>query len=470
MKKIIFFLIAVTITIICSKTVEASSSFYEGEYINGIYMNKQKANSSTIYYQKARFFRQTGTNHFAYCIDPFVFFKDGSNYEEVITPNNLTESQKEEISLIAYFGYGYKHHTDVKWYAITQLMIWKAADPSGNFYFTDGLNGPKIEPYNQEINEINNLISNYKKETSLNNKTYTLTEGETLLIEDYNKVLSNYKVMNQNFKIQENNLISNNLKEGEYTIELIKEEKHHNKPLIFYQSKDSQALMQTGDLKNKKERLKVIVIKTKIEIVKIDKDNQSTTPQGEGKLAGAIYSLLDQNNKEIMTITIDDNNLGKIENLAFGIYYLQEKTPGKGYKLNTQKYKIEITKDNPKINITVENEVIKKKVIIYKTYDENEKKKEANISFSIYNNKNEKITTITTDENGKAEITLPYGNYKIVQENTTNGYHKVKDFSISITNSEDEIINLVDYKIKVPNTKTNLFTYLINIIIKILTL
>ena len=46
MKKIIFFLIAVTITIICSKTVEASSSFYEGEYINGIYMNKQKAINS----------------------------------------------------------------------------------------------------------------------------------------------------------------------------------------------------------------------------------------------------------------------------------------------------------------------------------------------------------------------------------------------------------------------------------------
>ena len=226
MKKTIIFLIVVTMSLICSTNVHASSSFYEGEYIDGIYMNKQKANSSTIYYQKARFFRQSGTNRFAYCIDPFVFFQDGSNYEEVITPSNLTETQKEQISLIAYFGYGYKNHTDSKWYAITQLMIWQAADPSGNFYFTDGLNGPKIEPYNQEINEINTLVTNYKKETSLNNKTYTLVEGEKLSIEDSNQVLSNYKSNNPNFVIEGNKLISDNLIEGEYTIDLIKEEKN----------------------------------------------------------------------------------------------------------------------------------------------------------------------------------------------------------------------------------------------------
>ena len=470
MKKTIIFLIAVTMSLICSTNVHASSSFYEGEYMDGIYMNKQKANSSTIYYQKARFFRQSGTNRFAYCIDPFVFFQDGSNYEEVITPSNLTETQKEQISLIAYFGYGYKNHTDSKWYAITQLMIWQAADPSGNFYFTDGLNGPKIEPYNQEINEINTLVTNYKKETSLNNKTYTLVEGEKLSIEDSNQVLSNYKSNNPNFVIQGNKLISDNLIEGEYTIDLIKEEKEHNKPLVFYQSKNSQALMQTGDLKDKKESLKVNVIKTKIEITKIDKDNQSTSPNGEGSLIGTVYSLLDKNNTEIATITINENSIGKLENIPFGIYYLQEKHPGEGYHLDTKKYKLEITDKNPKIYITLENEIIKKKIIIYKTYGENNKIPEANITFAIYNNENKKVATITTDKNGKAEIILPYGNYKIVQENTTDGYHKVNDIEITITDTKDEIFNLVDYKIKVPNTKTNFFAYLIILIIRLFNL
>jgi len=106
------------------------------------------------------------------------------------------------------------------------MMIWKAADLTGNFYFTDKLNGNKIEPYNNEINEINTLIANYKKETSLNNKTYTIIEGETLSIEDNNKILSNYKNLNPNFLIQGNKLIGSNLTEGEYLIDLIKEEKN----------------------------------------------------------------------------------------------------------------------------------------------------------------------------------------------------------------------------------------------------
>lgn len=165
MKKILFILITFIIILISSTTniYAKSSTFYEGEYIDDIYINKQKANSSTIYYQKARFFRQTGTNNYAYCIDPFVFFESSSIYEETITPSNLTKEQQEQISLIAYFGYGYKNHTDTKWYAITQFMIWQAADPTGNFYFTDGLNGPKIERFTQEMNEINQLIKLQKR-------------------------------------------------------------------------------------------------------------------------------------------------------------------------------------------------------------------------------------------------------------------------------------------------------------------
>lgn len=470
MRKLIVFFIVIAIIGMSNLKVNASSNFYEGEYIDGIYMNKQKKGSSTIYYQKARFFRQSGTNRFAYCVDPFIFFQEGSNYDEVITPKNLTESQKQNISLIAYFGYGYKNHTEEKWYAITQMMIWKAADSTGNFYFTDKLNGNKIEPYNNEINEINNLIENYKKETSLNNKTYTIIEGKTLSIDDNNKVLSNYKSLNPNFLIQENKLIGNNLVEGEYSIDLIKEEKKYQKPLIFYQSNNSQALMQTGDLNDKVEKLKVKVLKTQIKIIKIDKDTNSIVPSGEGILTGAIYSLLDENNNEIKTLEINKDNIATIQNIPLGTYYLQEKKAGIGYNLDTKKYKIELTEQNHKINLILENEIIKKKIIIYKTYGENNRIPEPDISFSIYNNKNEKITTITTDKNGKAEITLPYGKYKIIQENTTKGYHKVKDIKIEITNTEDELINLVDYKIKVPNTKTNFIIYIINVIINILNL
>ena len=467
MKKIIFILMTIMLTFICSTKVEAQTQFYEGEYIDGIYMNKQKTEISAIYYQKARFFRQVGTNQFAYCIDPFIFFTEGSTYEETINPTNLTQKQKERITEIAYFGYGYHNHTDKKWYAITQFMIWQTADPTANFYFTDGLNGPRIEAYTQEMNEINTLITNHHKSTSLLNKTYTIVEGETIFLEDTNNIISTYSIDNQNFRIEGNKLIGDNLTKGEYTINLLKQENHYNKPILFYQALDSQALMQTGDIPNKTEQLKINVINTLIEITKIDKDTQSIIASGDGSLIGAIYGLFNQHDEKIAEITINENSKGIIKNIPFGTYYLQEIVPPKGYQLDTKKYEITISEENPNQQLILENEIIKKKVIIYKTYDETNKIPEKNINFLIFDKDNNLITTITTDEFGKAEIILPYGEYKIVQENTTEGYQKVEDIELIIDNMEDEIIKLTDYKIKVPNTRTNFITYFITLIIRL---
>ena len=457
----------IMLTFICSTKVEAQTQFYEGEYIDGIYMNKQKTEISAIYYQKARFFRQVGTNQFAYCIDPFIFFTEGSTYEETINPNNLTQQQKERITEIAYFGYGYHNHTDKKWYAITQFMIWQTADPTANFYFTDGLNGPRIEAYTQEMNEINTLITNYHKSTSLLNKTYTVVEGETIFLEDTNNIISTYSIDNPNFRIEGNKLIGDNLTKGEYTINLLKQENHYNKPILFYQALDSQALMQTGDIPDKTEQLKINVINTLIEITKIDKDTQSIIASGDGSLIGAIYGLFNQYDEKIAEITINENSKGIIKNIPFGTYYLQEIVPPKGYQLDTKKYEITISEENPNQQLILENEIIKKKVIIYKTYDETNKIPEKNINFLIFDKDNNLITTITTDEFGKAEIILPYGEYKIVQENTTEGYQKVEDIELIIDNMEDEIIRLTDYKIKVPNTRTNFITYFITLIIRL---
>lgn len=457
----------IMLTFICSTKVEAQTQFYEGEYIDGIYMNKQKTEISAIYYQKARFFRQVGTNQFAYCIDPFIFFTEGSTYEETINPNNLTQQQKERITEIAYFGYGYHNHTDKKWYAITQFMIWQTADPTANFYFTDGLNGPRIEAYTQEMNEINTLITNYHKSTSLLNKTYTVVEGETIFLEDTNNIISTYSIDNPNFRIEGNKLIGDNLTKGEYTINLLKQENHYNKPILFYQALDSQALMQTGDIPDKTEQLKINVINTLIEITKIDKDTQSIIASGDGSLIGAIYGLFNQYDEKIAEITINENSKGIIKNIPFGTYYLQEIVPPKGYQLDTKKYEITISEENPNQQLILENEIIKKKVIIYKTYDETNKIPEKNINFLIFDKDNNLITTITTDEFGKAEIILPYGEYKIVQENTTEGYQKVEDIELIIDNMEDEIIKLTDYKIKVPNTRTNFITYFITLIIRL---
>ena len=90
---------------------------------------------------------------------------------------------------------------------------------------------------------------------------------------------------------------------------------------------------------------------------------------------------------------------------------------------------------------------------------------EANIDFEIYNNKNELIKTISTDEEGKVQTTLPYGKYTIIQKNTTPGYLRNNPITLIIDNTDEEVIELIDYKIPVPNTHTERNNILFLIII-----
>ncbi len=438
-----------------------SARFYEAEYIDNIYMNKYDYNSHITYFQKARFFRKTNTNEFAYCIEPFKIFNENSNYESTINPNSLTNEQINRISKIAHFGYGYKNHTEPKWYAITQFMIWQASS-NGDYYFTDSLNGNRINIFQNEIYEINKLIEDYDKLPSINNN-YTIVSGNSLIIETD---LNNFKVTGENLTQENNKLIINPTKEGTYTYNLTKEDNNYNKPYIFYQSSNSQDLIETGDIKSINTSFTVDVIKTEIEITKIDKDTKYIIPKGEASLDGAIYSLYDENNNLIKDLEIV-NNQAIINNILLGKYYLKEKQPGIGYLLDNNTYEINITKEDSKQKLILENKVIEKTITIEKKYgDTNILKGEKNISFDIYNNNYEKISTITTNSLGIVEFTLPYGKYTLKQINTTKGYSKVDDITIKVDNQDSEIIELKDLKIEVPNTHTN--NYLLIEIIKLL--
>lgn len=445
-----------------------TTSFFEAEYIRGIYESKYMYSNNTIYYQTARFFRKSDTHMFAYCIEPFTFFNEGSTYESTITPNNLTNEQKDRISKIAHFGFYYKNHTDDYWYAVTQMMIWQVADTTnGETYFTDRLNGNRVNIYQDEMNEINNLVNNYNTLPDTNNKTYIFKEGEEIKLSGGN-IISNYKSNDERVKIEGNNIVIEDLKEGDYSFTLERNDLNFNRPTIFYQSNNSQNIMESGDIEPIKSTFNIKVIKTEINIDKIDSDTKSIIPSGDASLDGAIYTLYDSNMNEIKDLTIE-NNTANIKDLDLGTYYIKEKTPGTGYNLDEEIHEIVLDENNTKKDLVLENKVIKKNITIKKLYgDSNNLSSEKNIDFEIYNSKNELIKTISTDENGEVTITLPYGEYKLVQLNTTNGYQKLEPFIIKVTNNEDETIELKDYRIPVPNTHTN--NYLLLFVIRLLLL
>ncbi len=453
-KKIFFLITFFSIFLFLTMTnVKASdANFYEAEYIDGIYINKHQSSTNTIYFQKARFFREKGTDKFAYCVEPFSGFREDGEYFSSIKVDNLTEEQMDKIAKIAYFGYGYQNHTDIKWYAITQFLIWKTADPTGGyFYFTDSLNGNKIDIFVDEMLEIDYLVNHFEETPTLNLE-YTFVENQPITITDTNNLLSYYQTNNEEITIQGNQITIPAKKKGEYSYEFYSKRDIYQEPIIFYQSPNSQNLVKIGNIDNKKTELKIKVIKTSLEITKIDKDTQSIIPTGEGILDGAKYILYNDKMEKIQEYEIKNNGI-IVKDLEIGTYYLKESSPGKGYLINDKVYEITISKEKPIVQCIVENKIIEKKIIINKLFGENELfKGEENVSFEIRNNKNELIKTIITDESGKIEVILPYGTYTFTQINTKDGYEKIDSFEVEVKDTNEEIIELKDYKIPVPDT------------------
>ncbi|MCI8347450.1 MAG: Cys-Gln thioester bond-forming surface protein [Bacilli bacterium] len=467
MKKIIIFLITIlTLNVINAYHVKAagSFSFYEGNYIQGIFMTKEK--NGIKYYQKARYFMSSNDHMYAYCIEPFAMFNENSTYTRSLSADNLSPNQMKRISLIAYFGYGYGNHNEDKWYAVTQFMIWKEADPSGSMYFTNGLNGNPINAYTNEIQEINHLINNYLTLPSISNYEVNMVQGHSISLTDTNHVLQNYTSNNPNVTISGNKLNIRSLTEGTHIITLTRINKRMNKTSFFYNSSDSQNMATTGDLDNMITTLKVNVKKTKVEVTKVDKDTQDVVSSGEGSLSGAVYQIYDKNMKALEQITIGEDMKAEIENLNFGQYYIQEVKAGVGYKLDENIYEFVIDNDHLNIDLKLENEIIKKKIEINKDYGDGiHTDKESGIHFDIFNHKNELYTTITTNNQGYACVLLPYGRYLIKQRNSTSGYAKNDSFMVEVLDEEPLRYNLYDYKIKVPNTEKNSYHPFIFIII-----
>ena len=150
MKKIIFFFILSFIFIVNINASESQFRFGLGSRVYDVYIKAvdgEKSHIDKLYTIKKP------TGEFIYCIDPFKLVSTSYVYKEYDYNDdafNLTQEQLNKINLIAYLGYNYEDHTDLKWYAVTQLLIWRELDID-DAYFSD-TSGNRIELYEEEIN------------------------------------------------------------------------------------------------------------------------------------------------------------------------------------------------------------------------------------------------------------------------------------------------------------------------------
>ena len=329
MKKILIFII---FTVLFITTEVKAEYFYEDNYVTGVYATYKKDDFTKS--QLMRFIRREGDNLPVYCLTPSdTLYEDElytARFYNIDKYLNISYEKYKRVSQIAYFGYNYKDHTDIKWYAITQMMIWKEMDKEASIFYTNKFKGEKIERFTLEEQEIEKLIENYNKLPNIDNIKISINDN----YEIYNEMLNEFNIEADetlNSKIEDNKLKINPTKEGKYKIKLTKKDGNHSHITIPYTAKKGQAILIRGYIEKIEKEIEVEVYSGSLQIKKVDSETLESNRRGSASVVGANYNLYDENNNLIDTLKIDNEGNAKIDKLKYGNYTLKEIKAPIGY-------------------------------------------------------------------------------------------------------------------------------------------
>ena len=445
-KKYTFLLIGLISIFFGIKGVNAASLNFVD---SGYYYNRVKPGSNSSWHWNL----YDIDGNVSYCIENDI--KEGNPlYEAKWEDTGLRDSIKERLTLVAYYGYTYPGHNTLQYRAATQGMIWETilGDVDVSFTKERWSNGDILD-ISKEKEEINKLIDNHYKKPSFDNNIYDIQVGRRLTLIDENNVINDFNidVKDAKYEIKGNKLIITPNTEGKITVNLKKKNVYENDYNVFV-GNGVQNMITPGNVDSITLSFTINSYYSYIEGYK--KDIETNTKQGEATLEGAIYGIYEKKtNNLITTVTTDKNGYFRSDKvLKYNDYYLKEISPSKGYLLDDTFYNIYI-KNNEKYVLEVTECVIKNKINILKQYNyvnENTTflNPEEDIIFEIYDSKNNKYSEIKTDKNGYASIDLPYGTWQFHQNNVKDGYEKINDFYVTVseTSENTQYYNILNNK------------------------
>ncbi|PEI35243.1 adhesin [Bacillus wiedmannii] len=180
------------------------------------------------------------------------------------------------------------------------------------------------------------------------------------------------------------------------------------------------------------------VDKGSVEITKVDKDSQKT-------LAGVVFEIQDEAGKVVTKVTTDKEGKANVSDLSVGKYKLVETESLPGYKKLSESVSFEITKGMTEVlSLKVENEQVDKGSVEITKVDKDSQKTLAGVVFEIQDEAGKVVTKVTTDKEGKANISdLSVGKYKLVETESLPGYKKLeKPVSFEIKKGMTEVLSL----------------------------
>jgi len=462
MKKFIYLIIATLVAIL---TVKVDALTNNGK----LYMQYYTESGINVFASDERYhaldynaiaIKSSEDNEVYYCIEPEVsiplYSEAVSNshtiYEgeqNIIDMCRLTDKNYDRVSLLSYYGYGYKdnavNHNSKKWYGIAQVLIWKTVRPDVDYVFKTSRYGSlDTNLYKKEIGELENLISNHSKVPSFSNTDIILVKGEKMELVDTNNVLNTFLPSSNdivNIEIKNNTLYLEGVKDGEATITFTKPKANYN--FRLYRSNTLQNIVSRGNVDNPSFKLNIKVVSGVATIKKVDEENNYNE-----NLSGTVFSLYDINDNFINDIKITCEK--ETIYLPEGKYYLKEKVASTGYKLNDKKYEFEINSENKDVEVVIPNAKIKGTLILekYKGGADENFVLESDATFEIYKG-DTLVDLVTTDENGITKIELEYGRYLIKQVKGSPGYSYVDNFEVFIEEEKE-------YKYELQNIKKSI--------------
>ncbi|MEH7891910.1 SpaA isopeptide-forming pilin-related protein [Bacillus thuringiensis] len=178
--------------------------------------------------------------------------------------------------------------------------------------------------------------------------------------------------------------------------------------------------------------------KGSVEITKVDKDNKKA-------LKGVVFEVQDEAGTVVKEVKTDKDGKAKISDLSVGKYKLVEKESLPGYKKLTDPVLFEIKKGMTEVlTLKIENEMVDTGNVEITKIDKDNKAPLAGVTFIVQDEKGNEVTKVTTDKDGKANVSdLPVGKYELVEVESLPGYKKLeKPVSFEIKKGMTEVLSL----------------------------